>query len=792
MGLHTGVGTLSEGHYVGMDVHRAARIAAAGHGGQVLLSQSTYDQVAKELAAQQGTGLRDLGKHRLKDLPRREEIYQLVLPGLPTDYPPLKTLDAWPGYRADLVSVALLGAVLLAAIGLALPFVVPSFPRWIGLGAAGLAALLLASSVVAWPVRRGLLSQWRSARKPFAAVTSVLLCLVVVVTTLFVTKPPTVIGPPPNPFTYTYHAPTHSGGSVTVGAWCYFGSLAPAGLGDDIDCFGSDVYLWQSCVVQLPDLALPHLTGWKPNQCSAVPTVANSGESVDERTTIFHIDPRAVWSDGTPITAADFLFSQQLYADPHVNRCGCGPFTLMRLTTPDSKTVQIQWTEPYADFLTALANWPPLPLHVFATGTFAGVYDLRTGAYNSGLAQRLVKSAEFNTAIPVDNGPFTIQSFPLTPANQAGAGPAILARNPRFYSNYFHRPALDRVTLVSALSDFSTNQSISKRQLFDDLIAQYRQGKLTLVQTLTPLELSRLANIPKAAVLTSPSDEFIELGFNQRDVAPNAQANEGHSMFADRVVRQAFEEAFNRCAAVQALLHVNASCDNPSLFSDELTLPQAADYDRTFKLPAYNPTDAANLLDRAGYPVVGGVRRGKDRKTPLVLEIILSFSALDSVELADRLQQDYARNLHVGVTVVNPDNNPFASYDEGGEAATGAFDLLLFGNNYSLDPVGTYAGNDAADIPSAQNPNGQNFFGIVDPHLGQEDLKGAQAQDADLRAGVYQDLQRYLAQQFDYVPMYTVADVALKQPTLCNYKPSLLNDGWNSADWYLARGATCP
>ena len=795
MGLHTGAALLTTGRYVGLEVHRAVHIAAAGHGGQVVMSHALVDQLTKfgyELP--KGTQLRDMGKHRLEELPHREELYQLVvldLPELPTTYLPLRTLDAWPGLRADLTAVVFLSAVLLAVVGLLLPLLKPDFPQAIGLGAAILALLVLAISLLIRPARRVLVRQWRDARKPFAATTSALLSLVVVVTTLFVTKPPTIIVPPPNPFTYTYHAPTHTGGTVTIGDWCPFQTLAPAGLGAGFNCFGSSVYLWQSCVVQLPDLSLKLLAGWKPNQCTEVPTAANGGESIDERTTTFHIDPRAVWSDGTPITAADFLFTQHLYADPNLS-CSCLPFTLMRLIALDPHTVQIRWSVPYADYLTALANMPPLPLHVYATGAFATVYDPRTDAYNSVLAQQLMKSAEFNTTIPVDNGPFTVENLPLTPATFAGTGPAVLARNPRFFSNFFHRPALDRVTLVSALSDFPRNKNQplpTKRQLLDDLIAQYRQGKLTLVQTLTPLEAPRLAGIPKGEVLTSPADSFIELGFNQRDVAPNAQANDGHSMFADPKVRQAFVEAFDRCAAVRALLHLT-NCNDPDLFSDELTVPPAPDYDKTFKLPAYRPTDAAALLDHAGYPVVEGVRRGKDGKTPLQLQLFLSFSALDSAELADRIKADYARNLHVGVTIVIPPD-PFGSFDAGAVAATGAFDLGLFANGgFGPDPVGTFAGNDATDIPSAQHPNGQNFFGIVDSHLVQQDQVGAQVLDADQRAGVYQALQRYLAQQLYFVPMYIFADVALKQPTLCNYKPSLVNDGWNNADWYIA--ASCP
>jgi predicted ATPase/class 3 adenylate cyclase len=86
MGLHTGEPRLTDEGYVGLDVHKGARIAAVGHGGQVLLSQTTRALVDADV--------RDLGVHRLKDLSAPERIYQLEVDGLPCDFPLLKTVEA--------------------------------------------------------------------------------------------------------------------------------------------------------------------------------------------------------------------------------------------------------------------------------------------------------------------------------------------------------------------------------------------------------------------------------------------------------------------------------------------------------------------------------------------------------------------------------------------------------------------------------------------------------------------------------------------------------------------------
>ncbi|WP_433157394.1 ATP-binding protein [Kribbella sp. CA-247076] len=90
MGVHTGTPGVLDGDYWGMDVHLAARIAAAAHGGQVVISAVTAGLVRG--AFPDGVTLRDLGVHHLKDIPEAEQLYQLAVAGLREDFPPLRTV----------------------------------------------------------------------------------------------------------------------------------------------------------------------------------------------------------------------------------------------------------------------------------------------------------------------------------------------------------------------------------------------------------------------------------------------------------------------------------------------------------------------------------------------------------------------------------------------------------------------------------------------------------------------------------------------------------------------------
>jgi class 3 adenylate cyclase len=93
MALHTGATQERDGDYFGPPVNRVARLLSAAHGGQVLLSAATHEMVRDQLPARMS--LAELGEHRLKDLFRPERVFQLVAPDLPSEFPPLRTLETY-------------------------------------------------------------------------------------------------------------------------------------------------------------------------------------------------------------------------------------------------------------------------------------------------------------------------------------------------------------------------------------------------------------------------------------------------------------------------------------------------------------------------------------------------------------------------------------------------------------------------------------------------------------------------------------------------------------------------
>jgi YVTN family beta-propeller protein len=142
MGLHTGEPAVGEERYAGFGVNRAARISAVGHGGQVLLSNTTRELVEDDVP--DGVSIRELGSYRLKDIDRPERLFQLDIDGLQTDFPPLKAeqVAAPRPLRRRALLLSALAGVIAAAVAVPL-FALSSG----GTGGSPVAASIAANSV---------------------------------------------------------------------------------------------------------------------------------------------------------------------------------------------------------------------------------------------------------------------------------------------------------------------------------------------------------------------------------------------------------------------------------------------------------------------------------------------------------------------------------------------------------------------------------------------------------------------------------------------------------------------
>jgi len=127
IGIHTGQASPTDGRYTGVAVHRAARISAAGHGGQILISQTTHNLLEDEEEDVSGVEFLDLGEHQLKDLDRPVRLYQVEAEGLEAEFPPIRTAAPAPAaapeqpyYRRRTILVGALAGVIAAAVAIPL------------------------------------------------------------------------------------------------------------------------------------------------------------------------------------------------------------------------------------------------------------------------------------------------------------------------------------------------------------------------------------------------------------------------------------------------------------------------------------------------------------------------------------------------------------------------------------------------------------------------------------------------------------------------------------------------
>jgi len=365
-----------------------------------------------------------------------------------------------------------------------------------------------------------------------------------------------------------------------------------------------------------------------PDLATVVPSTANGGISRDGRTYTYHLNPRALWHDGTPVTAADVAFTWRAIMDPSHNVTSRAGFDqIASVNVLDAHTVRIVYRGPYA----------------------AGLVTFSGGARHVILPQHALEHADFNTAdfnrAPIGSGPYAFVRW--------NHGNDIeLAAFPRFFRGAALIPKVDYRILPD------TNTLFNAVRTHDLDAAEIEASFVALAE-----------RSDGVAVVTAPTLSFRHLDYNTTEPGLN-----------ERDVRLALSYAIDRDAIYDKIYFgIGARDPGDQLVSFGWGDPHLARY-------PHDPARAQALLDRAGWRRGSdGIRAKNGRRLVLTIRAIAGQKPAEATEI--ELQADWAK---IGVELVIK-NSPGATLFAGGigPLSSGAYDVSYYAFQREPDPDDT-------------------------------------------------------------------------------------------------------
>jgi peptide/nickel transport system substrate-binding protein len=469
-----------------------------------------------------------------------------------------------------------------------------------------------------------------------------------------------------------------------------------------------------------------------PVLAKEIPSLENGGVSADGKVITIKLREDAVWSDGTPITADDFLFTAEMYASAKNSPLGRGVFNPEGInavaTAPDKFTVVVTFSEPYAPWPTNLFG-AILPAHVLRP-----VFE----------AEGTLDKAAWNTNPTVVNGPFVLKEY------QSGQF-MLFERNDKY--------VLGAPKLEQFLIRFVPDEAAQ--------VAAIKAGDSDLGVFLVPADAIDLAASSPVEIQTIPS------GYNEGWFM-NLNPEKGHPALQDVRVRRAISLAINRQELSEGLL--NNVLGPATSFWDSTPYQ-----DPTLKPPAYDPEAAKKLLDEAGWVVGADGVRAKDG---VVLKLRYATNQRGLRKDAQRVIEAQLAKVGIAVELINYENRDFlASYEKEGPIARGKFDVA----QWSISP--RFPDPDTSrfllsEIGTAEN----NFVGANWAHVRDEELDALfkeqrVAVDPTLRTKIFHKISRIVTEKVYWMPLWQDKDIWSVNKRLSGVKLSGGTPWWNVHEW---------
>jgi peptide/nickel transport system substrate-binding protein len=463
-----------------------------------------------------------------------------------------------------------------------------------------------------------------------------------------------------------------------------------------------------------------------------MPTIENGGITDGGKVITMKLRDDIVWSDGTPITSEDFIFTYQMTMDPKNTVSSTSPYDMLeKMEAPDAQTVVMTFKEPYAPWVGSL--WKGIiPAHVLKS-----VYE----------KEGTLDNAEWNRAPTVGCGPFNFAEW------ESGSFARFVAND----KYWLGRPKLDEIFFRFVPDDAS---QVAALKAGDGDI-----GAFIPQQNVPELEA---AGVQMKTVFSG----FNEMWYFYLD------PTKGNPAILDVRVRQALAYGLDRFTIDKDLLL-------------GLTEPAATYWDETpyvdpsLKAWPYDPEKAKALLDEAGWKDTNGDGvRDKDG-----VELVLTFGTTTR-QIRQQVQavtQQQLAQIGIKLDLLNYDSDIFFSgYGQGGPAATGQLDIFEYSNSTHFPDPDT-AEWLCSEIPSTERPEGLNWSAVCDVELDQLFKLQATQVDFKERQQTFYKISKIIFEKVYMLGIWHDPDLWAISKRLLNVKFSGATPFYNVMDWDIAQ-----
>ena len=493
------------------------------------------------------------------------------------------------------------------------------------------------------------------------------------------------------------------------------------------------------------DLFNPGLWMWDNNlepsleMAAEFPTKENGLISADGLTIKIPLNPDAMWSDGEPVTAQDFIFTYEMILDPgNVGVQSTWPYDtyVESVTAEDDYTLVLKFTETFAPWATTIFDFL-MPEHLLRP-----VYE----------AEGTLDEAAWNRDASVVNGAFVLREW------EAGSH-LIFEANENYWRG---RPNIDQVNILIVPDDEAQMAAIKTGDTDVGIFLSY--ADIPTIEELDDVDL---------VMVLSGYNESWFFNLNTDETA----AENGHPALQDVRVRQAIAYAVDFDAICQQLLF--GKTYPPATLWEEMPFayPDA-------ELYKYNPGKANELLDDAGWVDSNGDgTRDKDG-----VELVLVYSTTAGREVREQTQvvaMQYLADVGIGVEVANNSyDTMWNSYGQGGPIATGGYDIAEWSTTGDF-PDPNYPDWLCSEIPSDESPDGANWYGICDEEL--DALFQAQAVEVDpnKRLEMYHQIGKNMSENVYWLGVWHDNDLWTVNRRTRAIKISGADPFWNCFEWDL-------